>query len=125
MERERAEQPPSDDGSVLDGPLPWVLLGVGVAGVGVGLGLGAGAKSKHDDAAEEPVQLDAVSKQRSAEDLATGANIAIVAGASVAAIGGVLAVIGLASSGTEETPPAAASWQLRVGPDFFGIDGRF
>lgn len=125
MERERAANPPDEGGSALDGPLPWVIFGVGVAGVGVGFGVAAAAQAKHDDAVEEPVQVEAVSKQDAAEDLALGANVAIVAGAAIALSGGVLGIVGLASSGSADEPPPAAAWQLRVGPAFVGIEGCF
>ncbi|MBW2524904.1 MAG: tetratricopeptide repeat protein [Deltaproteobacteria bacterium] len=124
MERERAEQPP-DEGNALEGPFPWILFGVGVAGVGVGLGIGAAAQSKHDEAVEEPIQLEAVDKQDSAESLATVANIVLVAGGAVAAAGAILGIVGLASSSSGDEAPPAAAWQLRVGPGFVGLDGRF
>jgi tetratricopeptide (TPR) repeat protein len=114
-----------EEASVLAGPLPWVLFGVGVTGVAVGLGLGAAAQSKHDQAAEAQVQTEAFDKQQSAKDFATGANVAIVAGSAIAALGGVLGVVGLASRGSNGLAPAQSAWQLRAGPTSIGVDVRF
>lgn len=129
VERERQAQTadePDDGDSVLAGPLPWVVVGVGAAGAGVGLILGLVAQSQHDEAMEEPVQTEAASLQAGAEDLATGANIALIAGGTVALVGAVLGIVGLASSPSDKaSTPAQAGWQLRLGPGYLGIDARF
>jgi len=67
--------------------------------------LGAMARSKHDDAAAEPIQADAVERQDEAEGLATGANVAFAVGGVLAVAGGTLTVIGLVGS---DEPGAAA-----------------
>ncbi len=120
-EMEKKEQdraPEGGGGSVLTGPLAWVVMGVGLAGVAVGGVLGAMASSKHDEAAAEPVQVDAVARQDEAEGMAIGANIAFAVGGVLAVGGGTLAIIGLVGS----SEPEASAY--RHPPRFVGATWR-
>jgi hypothetical protein len=81
--------PPSPPAPTAASPpiLPWVVAGVGVAGLGAGIALGLVADSGHRSAVDEPGQAAAQRKQDRAETMATGATIALVAGAAIAAVG--------------------------------------
>ncbi len=80
-------------------PAPWIVAGAGALGVGAGLVLGAFAQDSHASAAIEPVHERAFAEQQQAYDLATGANIAFIAGGAIAVAGLVWAIISLATSG--------------------------
>lgn len=68
-------------------PLAWVTTGIGAAGLTAGLALGLKANGAHSSAARESDVARAEDLQSSARDLATGANVAFVAGATVLAVG--------------------------------------
>jgi len=91
--------------------VPWVVAGLGVAAVGTGLVLGAVAKGKHDDAKNEPVQTKAVDEQDSAESLSRAANVTLIAGAVVAAMG-------IAWLGIRAATPRATSRGFVLGVTF-------
>jgi tetratricopeptide (TPR) repeat protein len=69
------------------GPLPFVVMGTGAAGVIFGGVLGAMAAGKQSSAEAEPDFARAQSLDDSAHSLATGANIAYLAGGAVLTAG--------------------------------------
>lgn len=82
-EREREREPESDGLAML----PWIVAGLGVAAVGTGVVLALVADGRHDDAVADPVQASAAAKQDEAEGLVRAANVTLIAGAVVAAMG--------------------------------------
>lgn len=120
----------AEGSSVLAGPVPWVVAGAGVLGVGAGVVLGVLAKGKHADAVSEPVQADAVDLQDSAEGLALGANVAFIAGGTVALLGVVVGIVGLATDDGEALPAdatttTASSLRFDLGPAGGNLRVRF
>lgn len=101
-------------------PVPWVVAGLGLAGVGAGLALGATAKSKHDAASAENGGLAASELQSSANSLALGANIALIAGGVIAGAGVVWGIVDLSQSG-----PSRPKVQARLAPGGVVVKGSF
>lgn len=99
---------------------PWVIAGVGIAGVLAGVGVGVAAQSDYDAARGEPSHARAVALERSANDLATAANVCFFAGGAVALIGGIWGIVDVATLGPSEAPVA-----VRAGPGSISIAGRF
>ncbi len=105
--------PPAEASSAI---VPWVVAGVGVVGVGIGVGLGLAAQSGHRSADGEPGQAAAQRKQNSAESLATGSTIALIAGGTIAAVG-----LGWLSVRLLTAGPA----NVVAGPTSLGVRGVF
>jgi len=104
--------------------VPWVIAGVGVLGVGAGGVLGVLASGKRGDAEDEPVATRAAELDGDASSLATAANVAFIAGGTVAAVGVVLGIIDLrrSSVGAGRTP---AGIRVAAGPGSVSLRGRF
>ena len=104
--------------------VPWVIAGAGVLGVGAGAVLGAVASGKRAEAEEEPVAARATELDGDASDMATAANVAFIAGGTVAAIGVVLGIIDLrrSSVAVDRTRPGL---RLSAGPGSVSLRGRF
>ncbi|HSO40493.1 MAG TPA: hypothetical protein VLT33_48535 [Labilithrix sp.] len=105
--------PPRSESTVV---VPWIVAGVGVVGIGAGVALGLAAQSRHRSAVDEPGQAAAQREQDRAETLATGATVAFVAGAAVAAVG-----IGWLSVRLFTAGPA----NVVAGPTSLGLRGSF
>lgn len=102
-------------------PVPWIAAGLGAASIGAGVALGAAARGKHDQATSEPSALAATDLQSSAERLALGANIALVAGGAIAAAGIVIGIVDL----TRGAPAKKSGLRVDVGPSGATIRGAF
>lgn len=96
-DRAAADKPPEGSGP---SPIPWIVAGVGVAGAAVGVAFGALASGREDDAAADPVHASAAETLDEAETFATAANVSLIAGGAVAAIGLTWGIIDLATSGS-------------------------
>ncbi len=122
--RDRPKDPPPREES--PSIVPWIVAGAGVAVIGGGLVLGAVAKGRHSDAVAEPRQAAAADAQRSAESLATGATVTIIAGSVVAAVG--LAWLGVRALSSPSSPsPSASQPRVNVVPGIasLAVEGRF
>lgn len=99
-ERTTTERPPTPE----SGPsaVPWLVTGVGVAGVGVGVALGLMSRSAHGDTETAGSQVEVGDALDRAEDLALGANIALIAGGAIALGGLVWGIIDLMGAGPDE-----------------------
>jgi tetratricopeptide (TPR) repeat protein len=86
-----------------------VALGAGVAGLGVALGLEVARAGAEDDVRQSEVQLDAVDKLGTMEDLRLGARIAVGVGGGFALAGGAMLLAGLVSHESELEPKVAAA----------------
>jgi tetratricopeptide (TPR) repeat protein len=95
-------------------PVPWVIAATGVAAVGVGVGIGLLARSRHDDALLEQDALDAEALQVDAERLAFGANVSLIGGGVLAALGGAWGIFDISSGRSKELTPGKAA--VRIGP---------
>jgi tetratricopeptide (TPR) repeat protein len=100
---------------------PWIVAGVGASGVVVGAVLGGVAAAKRDDAAADPSGRSAQKLESSAQSLATGANVAFIAGGAVAAGGIAWGIVDLVSA----PKPAARGAAVRIGPASLTVEGRF
>jgi tetratricopeptide (TPR) repeat protein len=124
-EAERAkQQAPKSDASAGGGPAPqaaspspwpWALFGVGAAGVVVGGILGGVALSKNGNADSAPSQLEASDGRSSAEGLALGSTIALIAGGTIAGVGLIWGIADVASSSGEPEAAPAATVSLAAG----------
>lgn len=113
IERERAAQRER-----ASSPLPWVVLGTGGAIVVTGIVLGAVALDRQDTASETEVQREAAAAESDAQALALAANVALVAGAALAAAGLTWGVITV-------TEPERGAVQVAVGAGSIAVRGRF
>jgi tetratricopeptide (TPR) repeat protein len=104
--------------------VPWVIAGVGVLGVGAGAVLGTLASGKRADAEDEPIATRAAELDGDASSLATAANVAFIAGGTVAAVGVVLGIIDLRRSSVAagRTRPGV---RMAAGPGSVWLRGRF
>lgn len=128
LERRQQNQRDAPQPSEAESPslVPWVVAGVGLAGVGAGAVLGVLSGSREDDASAPATSaLDAAELQSEAQTLATGANIAFVAGGAVALAGVVWGIVDLTTSGPQPAPAASSQVVLRVAPGWAGVTGRF
>lgn len=134
-QRRRAELMPEsaaedrrDDPRAGRGPPGWrrvappVTTGIGVAGIGVGLVLAAVARSRHGDALAEPSQIGAHDRQRSAQAMMDVANVALIAGAVIAAGGGAWWFLEARAGRARSAGRAAA---LHIGPRSVGFSVAF
>ena len=81
-------EPPPPPAAAESAPVvPWVVVGVGAVGIGAGVALGLAAQARHRSAVDEPGQAAAQREQDRAETLATGATVALIAGAAATAAG--------------------------------------
>ncbi len=83
--------------------VPWIVAGVGVAGLGAGVVLGALSHGRYVDARDDTFRAPASADYSGAQTLATGANVAFVAGGVFAAAGlfwGLVDVLGKRASST-------------------------
>jgi len=94
-------------------PLPWIVAGVGAGGVIAGIVLGLVAQGEHSSAISEPVHELALAEQQRAYDLATGANVAFIAGGTVVLIGVVWGIVSLATSASSSSTRAAIDPVIR------------
>lgn len=99
--------------------LPWVVIGAGAAGLAAGGVFGFLASTAQNDALDQPEHRAASERADDARSLATGANIAYVAGGVLAVAGVVLYV--LDPGGASSAPPA----KLTVGPGSISLSGAF
>jgi tetratricopeptide (TPR) repeat protein len=95
-------------------PVPWVIAGVGLASIGAGITLGVLSKSKHDSAVSEPSAVTATNLQATAQQLATGANIAFIGGGILAAGGLVWGIFDVSRAS-----------KVQVGLGSVSVSGRF
>jgi len=102
------------------GPWPYVILGAGAVMLAGGAGTGTAALLLRDDAAADPEHRSSRETFRTAEALATTANVLFVAGGIITAAGLTWILLGLGED--EEQDPNLA---LRVGPTGWRLDGRF
>jgi tetratricopeptide (TPR) repeat protein len=124
-EAERAKQQAAKSGEGTGGepapqvsspsPWPWALFGVGAAGVVVGGILGGVALSKNGNADSAASQLEASDGRSSAEGLALGSTIALIAGGTIAGVGLIWGIADVASSSGEPEPAPAATVSLSAG----------
>lgn len=112
-DRAAAEQLPEGAGP---SPIPWIVAGVGVAGVAVGLAFGALAGSREGDADADPIHASASETLDDAETFATAANVSLIAGSAVAAIGLTWGIIDLVTSGQPDEEPGV---EVSISP--FGV----
>ncbi|MEJ7729413.1 MAG: tetratricopeptide repeat protein [Polyangiaceae bacterium] len=111
-------------------PLPWIVAGVGALGIGAGAVLGVMSQGKRDDAedpAEAPSGQAAADLVGDAETLATGANVAFIAGGAVllgGVVWGIVDVVGSASPAQAGRAPAprVTVW---MGMGKAGVRGAF
>jgi hypothetical protein len=82
------------------------------------MGLGVASQSSRDDAVSDPVHETSRQSFRDAENLATAANIAFVAGGALAALGLAWLFLDLALADDDRVA-------LRVGPGSLAVAGRF
>jgi tetratricopeptide (TPR) repeat protein len=78
--------------------LPWAMVGVGAAGLGTGGVLGGLALAQHSSAEGAHDVATAMSKQSEATSLATGTNVAFVAGSVLVLAGVVWGLLDLRAS---------------------------
>jgi tetratricopeptide (TPR) repeat protein len=116
--RRAAAQPPRPEPR-RPSPFPWVVAPLGVAGIGTGAVLSVLSAKRHRDARDEPVQLTATHDQESAKSLATGANVALIAGAAVVAIGVVWGLLDLRAVNASRA--AASAESSAAGPFAFAL----
>lgn len=110
-------------GGTATGPLPWIVAGTGAAGLVVGVALGAVAQSSYDSARTEPTHRRATELERTANDLGTGANVALAVGGTLA-LGGLLwGIVELLTAGGPS--PEARALRLDVGPGTVVVAGSF
>jgi hypothetical protein len=107
------------------------ILGVATAGVGVaGLVTGAilwqVAKSKNDDAVTQLTTFpsQAHSTRSQAENLATGANVCLIAGGVLAGVGAFATLISFTDSIGDEGPHKSVAFAPALGPSFAGVMAR-
>lgn len=111
-------------------PVPWIVAGVGALGVGAGAVLGVMSDGKRDDAedpAAAPNGQAAAELVGDAETLATGANIAFIAGGAVLVGGVVWGVIDVMGSSGEAQAGRAPEPRVTVwmGLGRAGVRGSF
>jgi tetratricopeptide (TPR) repeat protein len=94
----RVESPPPQVQTPARRAGPWIVAGLGAAGVATGAVLGGLALAQHASAENAPGVASAMSEQGKASSLATGANVAFVAGGVVAAAGVVWGLLDLRAS---------------------------
>ncbi len=94
---------------------PWVIAGLGAATLVVGAILGAVSQSRHDEAKDAPIQIDAHDAQEKAKQLATGANVCFGIGGGLTAIGVIWGIVDVA---TLKTAPEQAGGVIMVGGVF-------
>lgn len=107
-----------DSGS---GPEPFLLMGVGGAAAVVGailVGLSAAAHASVEGAEPGTYWVDVEGAARDFETFAIAGSVLL--GASVAALAGSLLWLTLGSSSSE----TSATVRLRLGPAYFGVEGR-
>jgi tetratricopeptide (TPR) repeat protein len=99
--------PAARSDSLDDGPgaLPWVVAGVGVAALGAGVVVAFVAEGKRGDAEDDPFHATARESFRDAQSIATVANVLIVGGGIVTAVGIVWLV---SASGGDRTGASVA-----------------
>lgn len=98
--------------------LPWIVAGTGVLAAGVGVYFGVRSSTLSDEAASEPQMQRAVEVHESAENAALLANIFLIGG-------GVLAAVGLTWGIVDATKSDGPSAQARIAPGGLVIDGTF
>lgn len=91
---ERDKHPPSSPSAV-----PWIVAGVGAAGVAAGVVFGVMSSQKHDDAVKEPTYREAQRLDDQSRSYATVANVSLIAGGVVLALGVVWGILDLSASG--------------------------
>ncbi|MEM1031810.1 MAG: tetratricopeptide repeat protein [Myxococcota bacterium] len=103
--------------SLLEGPLPWVIAGLGGAGLGVGAILGGVGLARHDRAVAEPVHETALELQNEATTFGTASTVSLIAGGTLLAVGVTLGVVGQidAADGTASTEVALQLSARRLG----------
>ncbi len=113
LAEERARRAEAEAGDGLN-PVPWVVGSVGVVGLAAGSVLGILALDRHDAAVADQTQVGARSAQTEAEDLATAATVAFVAGGVLTAIGATWIVIDLGSRGDAEATVGLGPGSIRI-----------
>ncbi len=104
-------------------PVPWIIAGTGAAGLVAGGVLGGLAQSKYSSAEQASSQSEAATLDADARNMARGANIAFIAGGTLAATGLVWGLI-QALSGDDEAQDAVGLSPV-LGPRHIGIAARF
>ena len=99
------------------GPVPWVVAGVGAAALVAGVAVAFVAEAKRGDAEDDPVHATSRQSFRDAQSIATVANVLMVTGGIVTAIGGVLI---LTASGGDDTETSVA-----LSPSSVSVRGTF
>ena len=103
---------------------PMVTV-TGVVGFGVGLALASVAHSRHDDAVDDPTLTGGAQKQDSAVSLMRTANIALIAGGTVAVAGAIWWIINAASDRSASPEPPAGVARLHIGAGSVAVSVRF
>jgi tetratricopeptide (TPR) repeat protein len=111
-------------------PLPWIVAGVGALGVGAGAVLGVMSQGKRDDAEDPdaaPNGQAAAELVDDAETLATGANVAFIAGGAVLLGGVVWGIVDVVGSGSAAQAGRAPAPRVTVwmSPGKVGLRGAF
>jgi hypothetical protein len=101
-----------------------VIAGVGVLGVGAGAVLGVLASGKRGDAEDEKLAARASELDDDARSLATAANVAFLAGGTVAAVGVVLGIVDLRRSSVA-AGRLDRGVSVAAGPGGVALRGRF
>jgi hypothetical protein len=101
-------------------PVPWVVAGLGAGGVLAGVVLGVLADGKRSAAVAESSGALASELEATGRSLATGANVAFVAGGSLAAAGVTWGIVDLAAFSKAPRPVAVS-----VGLGRLQLSGQF
>jgi tetratricopeptide (TPR) repeat protein len=120
----RDAAPPPPPPPPAPSPVPWVIAGVGVLGVGAGAVLGVLASGKRGDAEDEKLAARASELDDDARSLATAANVAFLAGGTVAAVGVVLGIVDLRRSSVA-AGRLDRGVSVAAGPGGVALRGRF
>ena len=99
--RPAAERAPVEPAASGGGPLPFVITAVGAAALVAGVAVAFVAEAERSDAEDDPVHATARQSFRDAQSIATVANVLMVSGGIVAAVGAVLVLTASGNDGTE------------------------
>jgi tetratricopeptide (TPR) repeat protein len=105
--------------------LPLAVGGIGTAGIGIGVALASVARSRHDEAVLDPSQRSASRKQELAESMMHRANVALVAGGTLATAGLVWWLLDARSERAATRSPGASRLRLHIGLGSVALGGAF